>query len=242
MKHARPRDASSQGLGTLAVFAGLLVLALGCGSPATSPSARPSDATSLPPTASTALASVGPASQAASAAAASSGTGLDAWSKGELFLLAGLEKDLRPVCGKTSKLPESALDGIECKPHGVASMGIYRFGTRTEARELYFARLAEYKVKPETGDVCHDGQPGEGIDTPGFPGYELRVGCYVDETGAANVRMLFPAETRGQNVYIGVVGNNSSIKDLFGWLFPDFQPGLAGCSWCISKIWALDGP
>lgn len=106
-------------------------------------------------------------------------------------------------------------------------------------REVYFARLAEYGVEEGTGDLCFGDEPGEGVDTPGNETFELRIGCYVDETGAANARMIFPSEVDGQNVYVGVVGADGGIQRLMEWLFPDHEPGATGCGWCIGGIWFL---
>ena len=155
----------------------------------------------------------------------------------ELFLLAGAEPSLRPTCGKAPKLPEGAYDGIQCHPAGISSVGFYAFDQREDARKLYFDRLAEYKVKPDSGIGC----PGEGVDTPGNDGYELRFGCYVDENGLANARMLFPGEASGQSVYVGAVGKNGNTNDLTKWLFPDYEPGATGCGWCIGSFWSAPG-
>ena len=155
----------------------------------------------------------------------------------ELFLLAGAESSLRPTCGKAPKLPEGAYDGIQCHPAGISSVGFYAFDQREDARKLYFDRLAEYKVKPDSGIGC----PGEGVDTPGNDGYELRFGCYVDENGLANARMLFPGEASGQSVYVGAVGKNGNTNDLTKWLFPDYEPGATGCGWCIGSFWSAPG-
>ena len=169
--------------------------------------------------------------------------GLAEWTGAELFLLGGLEPKARLKCTKAPKLPEGAYDGIQCHPGGaiIDSIGFYAFDDRDDMRKLYFARLAEYGVKPDSGEGCLDGMPGESVDTPGNEGYELRVGCYVDESGLANARMLFPSDY-GQSVYIGVVGKDLSIGKLFfEGLFPDFEPGTTGCGWCAGSIWSAPG-
>jgi hypothetical protein len=227
------------------VAALLLVLTLAaCGTsssstPAGSVSPTPS---AVPTSAATAAASAASAAPEPSAAVvatpAPSAMGLADWTATELFLLAGANPALRPTCGKAPKLPDGAYDGIQCHPAGISSIGLYAFDSREEARKLYFDRLAEYKVKPDSGD---GGCPGENVDTPGNEGYELRIGCYVDEDGLANARMLFPGEAPGQSVYIGVVGKTDDYGDLITWLFPDYQPGATGCGWCIGGFWSAPG-
>lgn len=206
-------------------------------SPAASPSAAVPSASPV-----AAPSSASPAPSAAAAATpvptpAPSTIRLQDWTATELFLLAGAEPSLRPTCGKAPKLPEGAYDGIQCHPAGISSVGFYAFDQREDARKLYFDRLAEYKVKPDSGIGC----PGEGVDTPGNDGYELRFGCYVDENGLANARMLFPGEASGQSVYVGAVGKNGNTNDLTKWLFPDYEPGATGCGWCIGSFWSAPG-
>lgn len=216
-------------------------------SPAASPSAAvPSASPVAAPSSATPVAAPSSATPAPSAAAAAtrvptpapSAMGLQAWSATELFLLAGAEPSLRPTCGKAPKLPEGAYDGIQCHPAGISSVGFYAFDNREDARKVYFDRLAEYKVKPDSGD---GGCPGEGVDTPGNEGYELHFGCYIDEDGLANARMLFPGEATGQSVYVGVVGKNGNMSELTRWLFPDYEPGATGCGWCIGSFWSAPG-
>ena len=224
----------------------LAIVSVGCGSaaPSESPSSTsgPSSAPSSAPCSAASLdVSAAPTPPPASTAPSAKVTGLGDWTAAELFLLAGVDKKIRTTCAKAPKLPDGAYDGIQCMPAGIASIGFYAFDDRNVMRKLYFARLAEYKVKPDTGNLCMDGKPGEGIDTPGNQGYEARVGCYIDETGAANARLLLPADTAGQSVYVGVVGKNARISDLFSWLFPDYQPGATGCGWCIDSAWSMPG-
>lgn len=217
-------------------------MAAGCGSAATTPatSATASVVVSTAVPASVAPPSAAPPSSAPEATAAPSAIGLEDWTAAQLFLLAGAEPNIRPTCGKAPRLPDGAYDGIQCEPDGF-SIGYYAFDERDVMRKLYFDRLAEYGVEPDSGEGCFDGKPGESVDTPGNEGFELHVGCYVDETGLANARMIFASETWGQSVYVGVVGNDGSIDNLFAALFPDYEPGSTGCGWCAGQIWSAPG-
>jgi hypothetical protein len=221
--------------------AAALFIAVGCGS-----SSSPSPAASLSsssPVQSAAPATPSPIPQPSPpATAAASIMGLEDWTAAELFLLAGAQPKVRPTCGKAPKLPDGAYDGIQCHPGGaIDSIGFYAFDDRAVMRKLYFQRLAEYKVKPDSGEMCLDGKPGEGVDTPGDEGFELHLGCYVDEAGRANARLLFANAEVGQSVYVGVVGKNGSIGDLFSALFPDYDPYGTGCGWCAGDLWILPG-
>jgi hypothetical protein len=138
-------------------------------------------------------------------------------------------------------LPQGSIDGIDCKPDGIETMGAYGFATRDDMQRRYFARLAEHDVTADSGNGCEDGRPGEIADSPDFGWGPNRIGCYVDESGHANVRMTFPSESGGQSVYIGVVGRNGSIADLMRWLFPGYAPGTYDCTWCTDSIWSMPG-
>ena len=147
-------------------------------SPAASPSAAVPSASPV-----AAPSSASPAPSAAAAATpvptpAPSTIRLQDWTATELFLLAGAEPSLRPTCGKAPKLPEGAYDGIQCHPAGISSVGFYAFDQREDARKLYFDRLAEYKVKPDSGIGC----PGEGVDTPGNDGYDCALAAMSTRT------------------------------------------------------------
>ena len=100
-------------------------------------------------------------------------------------------------------MPDRAYDGVQCEVSGIGTVGFYAFDDREDMRTVYFDRLAEYGVKPDTGEGCFDGLPGESVDTPGNEGFELRVGCYVDGEGLANARMVFADEDPGESVYVG---------------------------------------
>ena len=218
----------------------LFAVASGC-APASS-----TGAPGIPPTAATAQpATIAPATgEAPTVPAASpeaSALGLDEWTSTQLFLLAGLEPKFRVTCAPTSVLPKGASDGIDCKPEGIETMGVYAFTERGRMQRLYLSRLGEYNVKADSGDGCQDGRPGEVADSPDFGWGPDRIGCYVDESGDANVRMIFPSRTDDLSVYIGVVGRTGNIDDLMRRLFPDYAPGSLGCTWCTSNIWSLPG-
>ena len=85
-------------------------------------------------------------------------------------------------------------------------------------RAAYFGRLAEFGVE-ENSRGCGEGSPGEGVDTPGLEGFELRLGCYVDADGVAQVRMAFPSVADSRSVYVGAASEDASIEDLLLTLF-----------------------
>lgn len=171
-------------------------------------------------------------------ASSSETVSLAQWTGAELFLLSGVADEIRPACARATDLPADAAAGIQCHPDGIAAIGYYLFTDRDTMREWYFARLSEFGVEPQSGEVCRDGLPGEGTDTPGNPGFEYRIGCYVDTTGSANVRMALPAVTYDLSVYVGAAGQNDSIPDLISWLFPNHDPAAIGCNFCIGQIWS----
>jgi hypothetical protein len=165
---------------------------------------------------------------------------LEDWSAAQLFLMAGALPELRPSCVVAPRLPEDAYDGVQCEGPGY-TIGYYAFDERDEMREVYFDRLAEHGVAPDAGELCFDGKPGEGVDTPGNEGFELHIGCYVDESGLANARMIFASDAWGQSVYVGATGDDGSIERLFAALFPNYEPGSTGCGWCAGQIWSAPG-
>ena len=103
-------------------------------------------------------------------------------------------------------------------------------------RAAYFGRLAEFGVE-ENSRGCGEGSPGEGVDTPGLEGFELRLGCYVDADGVAQVRMAFPSVADSRSVYVGAASEDASIEDLLLTLFGP-REGVIGCGFCISQVWS----
>jgi hypothetical protein len=234
----------------LAVLVVAVVIAACEATPSDSPPATTSPTSSEPAPSASARAS-------ASASATASGpvspsvvptpepaAGLDDWTGGQLFLLSGVDRAIRSTCGPAPDLPPEATAGIQCRPAGatavatgVTAIGFYLFEDADTMREAYFARLAEFGVEPNSGSVCRDGAPGEGADTPGIEGFELRVGCYVDADGIAQVRAALPAVADTRSVYIGVAGTNDSIADLLLELFGP-REGVIGCNFCVGSLWS----
>jgi hypothetical protein len=128
--------------------------------------------------------------------------------------------------------------GIQCERAGVTAIGFYLFEDGETMRDAYFARLAEFGVEENSGQVCRDGSPGEGTDTPGLEGFEYRVGCYVDADGIAQVRAALPAVAGSWSVYIGVAGTDGSIADLLLELFGS-REGVVGCNYCVGSLWSV---
>ncbi|MDP9226443.1 MAG: hypothetical protein M3P18_21915 [Actinomycetota bacterium] len=214
-------------------LAALVTVATACSAPpAITPAA--SSQTAVASAGSTAAGSTGTANPVG--AGALSPNSVASWSGPEIFLLSGVRRDLRSDCAPTRKLPSNADAGIECKPPGPAGLvGFYRFNDHLVMNRIYFARLLQYGVKQETGRLCEDGKPGEGIDVPGVEGFEQRIGCYIDETGAANLRVAIPSDRPNDSVYVGVVGRSGDIKALVDWV-NNRPPGAVGCGYCID-LW-----
>ena len=187
---------------------------------------------------------VAPASASSSArpvaAASSDAGGVFNLTGPELFLASGIATEIRRSCGRAPDLPAEAIAGIQCHPDStsIEAIGFYLFERRAPMREWYFARLAEFGVERDSGETCVDGLPGEGVDTPGIENLEYRIGCYVDASGAANVRMALPAVAEDRSVYVGAAGTTQSIEGLVAALFPNYVPGTIGSTFGVSTVWS----
>jgi hypothetical protein len=150
----------------------------------------------------------------------------------EKALLAQIRPDARKDCApRRADLPKKATAGVECRPSNgpAARVGFYAFPSDRLAALAYFDRLAEFGVKPLTGD-CFHGVPGDLAWTPGdgepeleddpdsgivIDGYAYivyRDGCFVDDEGMANIRI-----TCGGGVYVGVLGRTADLGALSHW-------------------------
>lgn len=232
-------------MGRIAIVIALAGLVLGCGSAATPAPATagltPSVSVSPAPSASGAAETAGTDGPDTGAGGVDTGNlgPLADWSSAELYLLAGISGQLRDQCSPADELPEGAYAGVVCEAVTVDSIGYYLFEDRLTMKATYISRIAEYGVEPGSGEACMDGQPGEGVETPGVEDYEYRIACYVDDFGQANARFYIPQEVDGQHVYVGAVGTTDSISDLFDQLAPDRPAGMTGCGWCFSP-WELE--
>jgi len=177
---------------------------------------------------------VAPTPVAGSAAPpASTGTGSSAapsipagYSPDEARLLASIRADARVGCApRTENLPDKATAGIECTVGSdlVDRVGVYAFATPADALAAYTARMAGYGVALRTGD-CKAGTPGDAAWTPGDGPAEggdqpNRVGCFIDENGHANIRVLCGLQAGDLELgrYIGVLGASTQIKPLMDW-------------------------
>jgi hypothetical protein len=142
-------------------------------------------------------------------------SGSPAFSPAEAALVAALRGDAAVGCApRRHDLPVRAIAGVECRvAHGsVARVGAYGFGGVSDATTAYLGRLTSYGVAASTGD-CAGGHAG---DAPWSP--NGRSGCFLDENGSANVRV-----TCG-STYIGVLGNDDAIADLYRWTWKPSDP------------------
>jgi hypothetical protein len=221
------------------LLSGIVVVALsGC---ATSASASPTTSlteASEPPASAPTPSSAGTSSVGPSPSASDEVGGLMDLTGAELFLASGIATEIRQSCERATDLPDGATAGLQCHPEGIAAIGFYLFDDRATMRDWYVARLAEFGVDQDSGEVCRDGSPGEGADNPGDAEFVNRLGCYVDGSGAANVRMAFPAVAGDRSVYVGAAGDSGSIDELIAALFPAREPGATGCNFCIGSIWS----
>jgi hypothetical protein len=137
----------------------------------------------------------------------------------ELGLVHALRVDAQVRCEpRRTGLPEGATAGVECRVNSgpIARVGAYLFADPKVELAHYLARLEQYGVEPNTG-ACWDGTPGDSAWVPGdyeWPEYELmneRSGCFLDENGIANARVLCGG------MYIGVLGTNADLRSLFRW-------------------------
>jgi hypothetical protein len=109
---------------------------------------------------------------------------------------------------------------VECRvaKGPVQRVGAYRFDRPAEAETAYLNRLASYGVSPASGD-CASGRSGDATWSP-----TGRSGCFLDENGTANVRVTC------DSTYIGVLGTDEAIADLYQWTWkpaiprPDGEP------------------
>jgi hypothetical protein len=203
---------------TVAVAAAAAVV-VGCSSPALPP---PITTTAQPATQAPGGSPAGsagrPAQSGAPAASAPAG-----FSPAQAELFAALRPDAQVNCApRTSDLPQGATDGIECTlgTDLVERVGVYRFDTPEAARSAYIARLAGYGVALRSGD-CQSGtagdrawvgEDGEINDQP------YRLGCFLDENGTANVRIVCgPPDSPEPVRYIGVLGAGTDLLALTGW-------------------------
>ena len=176
--------------------------------------ATPGTSSSIPSASASATAKTSEAASPSASPTSGAATGLEDLTGAQLFLLSGVDGESRSTCTPAPELPPRATAGIQCDRAGVTAIGFYLFDDADTMRESYFARLAEFGVEPNSGEVCRDGAPGEGIDTPGNEGFEFRVGCYVDADGIAQVRAALPAVAESRSVYVGIAGTDGSIADL----------------------------
>jgi hypothetical protein len=117
-------------------------------------------------------------------------------------------------------LPARATAGIECRVDTalVDRVGVYGFNGDDDILSVYFDRLARYGVLPRTG-ACRRGAvgdrswpdylPDEAVDGGYSP---LRSGCFIDENGIANVRVICYA-----SIYIGILGKDADVAALSEW-------------------------
>jgi hypothetical protein len=203
------------------VAVGAIVLVAACSSSTLPPPLEGGSPAEPTPAAGSAAppASAGTSSSAAPSAPAG-------FSPDQARLLASIRSDARVGCApRTENLPAKATAGIDCSVGSdlVDRVGVYAFATPADALAAYTTRMAGYGVALRTGD-CLAGTAGDVAWTPGDGPTEggdqpNRTGCFIDENGHANIRVLCGLQVGDQEIgrYIGVLGASTKIRPLLDW-------------------------
>ena len=142
------------------------------------------------------------------------------------YLRAGIPPAVRETCRKrTTELPPGTIAAVDCYPESPIIDAMAYFLLRPDdARAVWNERIAEYGLQP--GGDCVKGK--QGIESRSR---RLSVGCYQNEYGYANLRLVSSAEC--PSVYWSALGTKRDIAGLWkayegvageGWA----DPGLAG--------------
>ncbi len=183
------------------------------------PSADPEPEPTARPTAEPTKAPAKPAPTAAPAKPDPTDEPAVTFTDAEQRLLDHLRVNAAVDCApRRSNLPAGATAAIECHvgTNLVDRVGAYQFPNDDAALDVYVERLEENGVQIRTGG-CLDGNPGDQAWTPGDddgrPLVPHRYGCFVDEDGLANERVIC-----GEGRYIGIVGATRDIGALADWV------------------------
>ena len=145
----------------------------------------------------------------------------------EAALFGGLGRDVSFDCApRRTNLPPGAIAGVDCDVNAATAIrvGIYGFPDAGAAEAAYIARLASDGVKPGSGD-CAAGKAGDAIWKDGEGRAVGRIGCFLDENGTANLRVVCGS------TYVGVLGRNGDLKRIYPWVWmfgdPATDPGAS---------------
>jgi hypothetical protein len=143
----------------------------------------------------------------------------------EAALFSGLSKDASYDCApRRANLPAGATGGVECTLAAATAIrvGIYGFPDAQTAEATYRTRLASYGVKVGSGD-CAAGKAGDAVWKDGQGRSVGRIGCFLDENGTANLRVICGA------TYVGVLGRDGNLAGIYPWAWmfgnPPAKPG-----------------
>ncbi len=144
----------------------------------------------------------------------------------EAALFAGLAKDISYDCPpRRTNLPAGATAGVECNVNAATAIrvGIYGFPDAHPATATYLDRLASYGVKPDSGD-CAAGKSGDAAWTDSQGRTVGRIGCFLDENGTANLRVVCGP------TYVGVLGRDGDLRNIYSWawMFGDPPTSIGG--------------
>jgi hypothetical protein len=150
-------------------------------------------------------------------------TAPEGFSEAESSLFVALREDAQVNCApRREDLPPKSTAGVECilGTDLVERIGVYGFLTAEDALAAYIARMAGYSVSLRSGD-CQRGTAGDRAWAPGDGeslDLPMRIGCFLDENGTANVRVICGAPGEpGPVRYIGILGAATDLLALTGW-------------------------
>lgn len=173
-----------------------------------------------------------------------------AFTQAEQSLIDRLRADAAVGCApRTAGLPTRAVAGVDCRLNTalVVRVGAYLFENEDDAAIAYLERLRESGVTLGSGD-CASGTTGDRAWTDGdsgsgagplvaFEGAEWavsRIGCFLDQYGAANVRA-----TCG-SMYVGILGRNDDLGAIHEWVGQASGERVAGDPPGICEATAAD--
>lgn len=184
------------------------------------PSGPPSAAPSLVETPASPAQPIAPStSPVATSPPAASATPV-AWTELERTIRAGIREDAAEGCvPRRHELPPGTIAAVECRPGdaAVARVGFYLFASPDQAFDHYRNRIRDERLTYNDDDDSRFGSRWERCWYDFGEGEQKQLDCrqrdagFVNSEGYANYRAIDGA------LYIGVLGNNADVADLYDW-------------------------
>ena len=146
-------------------------------------------------------------------------------SAAEKILLEGVPNPIKTSCvPRRSDLPTGTLAALQCPPSASPVRDLaYYLMSGSAATNVFRQRMIDNGVKGGPGQ-CRNGKSVLSVDVPG-PG---ALGCYVNASGRANLRIVEPASGCNQlkvgdrtlkipAIYVAVLGSDGDIRKLARW-------------------------